>query len=86
MMVLLLKYWKIALGLIVVGLLWVGVQEYKNKAVQATIDSIKLETLQQNEVVRKRVKDAVKKNKDSNPTADPNIALDRLRNRQAKSP
>ena len=82
----LLKYWKIALGFVVVGLLWFGVGEYKNRAVQATIDSIKIETLQQNEVVRKKVKDAVKKNKDSNPTADPNIALDRLRNRQAKSP
>ena len=81
-----LKYWKVVLGLVVVGLLWFGVQGYKNRAVQATIDSIKIETLQQNEAIRKRVKDAVKKNKDSNPTADPNIALDRLRNRQAKSP
>ena len=79
----LLKYWKIALGLVVVGLLWVGVQEYKNRAVQATIDSIKLKTLQQNEVVRKKVKDAVKKNKESNPTSDPNIALDKLRRRQS---
>ena len=82
----LLKYWKIALGFVVVGLLWVGVGEYKNRVVQNTIDSMQIKTLQQNEVVRKKVKDAVKKNKDSNPTADPNIALDRLRNRQAKSP
>ena len=80
-----LKYWKVVLGLVVVGLLWVGVQEYKNRAVQATIDSIKLKTLQQNEVVRKKVKDAVKKNKDSNPTADPNVSLQRLRDRQGRS-
>lgn len=82
----LLKYWKIALGFVVVGLLWFGVGEYKNRVVQNTIDSMQIKTLQQNEVVRKRVKDAVKKNKDSNPTADPSVALDRLRNRQAKSP
>ena len=81
----LLKYWKIALGFVVVGLLWVGVGEYKDRAVQATIDSIKIETLQQNEVVRKKVKDAVKKNKDSNPTADPNVSLQRLRDRQGRS-
>ena len=82
----LLKYWKIALGFVVVGLLWFGVGEYKNRVVQNTIDSMQIKTLQQNEVVRKKVKDAVKKNKDSNPTADPSVALDRLRNRQAKSP
>ena len=82
----LLKYWKIALGFVAVGLLWVGVGEYKDRAVQNTIDSMQIETLQQNEATRKRVKDAVKKNKDSNPTADPNVSLQRLRDRQAKSP
>lgn len=69
--------------LIVLGVGWVALQEYKISVVKETIKEIEVETLKQNEVVRERAKDAVKENQRSNPTADPNIALEQLRKRQS---
>lgn len=69
--------------LIVLGLGWFILQDYKGSVVEDTIKEIEVETLKQNEVVREKTKDAVEENQRSNPTADPNIALEQLRKRQS---
>ena len=58
---------------------------YKEDIVKDTIKEIEVETLKQNEVVRERTKNAVEENRKSNPTADPSVALDRLRQRQSSN-
>lgn len=69
--------------LVVLGIGWVALQNYKSDVVENTIKEIEVETLKKNEEIREKVKDAVKENQKSNPTSDPNIALDRLRERQS---
>lgn len=69
--------------LIVLGIGWFILQDYKEGIVEDTIKEIEVETLKQNEAVRERAKDAVKENQRSNPTADPNLALEQLRKRQS---
>lgn len=77
------QLWIPATLLIVLGVVWVALQEYKTSIVEDTIKDIEVETLKQNKVVRERTKNAVEDNRKANPTADPNVALNRLRQRQS---